>query len=169
MTISHIGARAISLYISESELKELNLIPGEIGLEEAKWLLARALEDKRLGGWEAAELTVYPGIDSVLLFARRRASAPCHFLFSDFETLITAAHICPEALPSSLSVVTEGYVLTVYPFEGETPPAVLYEFSKELENVPYLASHLREQDAVLLATSALSSLRTHFAKMEGLG
>ena len=163
MTISQIGARAISVYISESELKELNLVPDEIGLEEAKWLLARALEDKRLGGWEAAELTVYPGIDSVLLFARRRASAPCHFLFSDFETLITAAHLCPEALPSSLSMVTGAYVLTLYPFEGEMPPAVLHEFSKELENVPYLASHLREQGALLLEHAALYYLRAHFA------
>ena len=163
MTISQIGSRAMSLYITESELRELNLMPAEIGLKEAKWLLARALEDKREGSWEAAELTVYPGVDSVLLFARRRASAPCHFLFSDFEALITVSHLCPETLPSSLSAVPAGYVLTVYPFEGEMPPAVLYEFSRELGHAPYLASHLREQGASLLEGSALAYLRAHFA------
>jgi len=163
MTIQHIGTRAVSLYISGSELTELDLAPEEIGCKEARWLLAQALEQKRLGGWEAAELTVYPGVDSVLLFARRRADSPCYFFFSDFEALITAAHLCPETLSSTLSRFAPGYVLTVYPFEGEAPPPVLYEFATELSQTPYLALHLAEQGAVLFVHGAISRLRAHFA------
>ena len=162
MTIQHIGSRAMSLYITESELMELDLKPEEIGLEEAKWLLARALEDGRLSGWEAAELTIYPGVDSVLLFARRRSGLPFHFFFSDFETLVALSHLCPDTLPSSLSRVRGGYVLTLYPFEGETPPAVVYEFSQEIGTAPYLVPHMKEQNALLLPVSALAYLRTHF-------
>ena len=168
MTIQHIGDGAVALYINKSELQAFDLTPEKIGLAEAKLLLARALTGTRLTGWETAELTVFPGIDSVLLFARKEGSSPRHFFFSDFEALVTAAHFCPESLPSGLSRIPGGYVLTVYPFVGETPPAVLYEFSEELGNVPYLLPHLGEQGAALLPISALSYLRTHFPRMESL-
>ena len=166
MTIQHIGTRAMSLYITEGELKALNLALADIGPREARWLLNRALAEAQLKDWAAAEITLYPGVDSVLLFARRRAAAPCHFFFSDFETLITVSHLCPEALPSSLGRVQGGYVLTVYPFEGESPPTVLHEFSKELGRAPYFAVHQGEQGGELLSVSALAYLRAHFTPRE---
>jgi len=162
MMIQHIGTRALSLYISNDELTQMAFEPEQIGSQEARQILAYALQEKCLGGWEAAELTVYSGRDALLLFARRRSGKPVHFFFSDFENLIQAAHLCSDPLPSSLSRVPGGYVLTVYPFEGETPPAVLREFGDQLAQGAYLAAHLIEQGAALLPNGALVQLREHF-------
>ena len=163
MTISHIGNRAMSLYISAGELQALNLTPTQIGRTEAERLLEIALKENHLTGWEVAEFEVYPGRDAVLLFARRRSGQPRHFWFSDFEALIQAVHLCPDALPSALSRYQKGYLLTIYPFEGDHPPAPLHEFGQEMGNSVYLSAHLAEQGAVLLPSGALASLRMHFA------
>ena len=162
MTVSHIGNRAMSLYITDQELKALDLAPRKIGRKDALRLLAMALKESRLDGWEAAELEVFPGRDAVLLFARRKSGLPRHFRFSDFESLLAAAHLCPDALPSILCKHGDGYLLTVYPFEGDRPPAPLYEFGRELGQSVYLPAHLTEQGAVLIPAAALANLRMHF-------
>jgi hypothetical protein len=163
MIIQHIGTRAISLYIPEQELRDLDICPAAIGRAEALELLSRALAEKHLVGWEAAELEIYPGKNAVLLFARRKSGSPRHFLFRDFEDLLTAAHLCPDVLPSLLCRIKAGYLLTVYPFEGDLPPAVLCEYGEALGSSAYLPAHLLEQGAALLPTGALACLRTHFA------
>jgi len=162
MTIQRIGTGAITLYIPEHELRDLNLSPAEIGQSEALELLALALKEDRLTGWEAAELEVYAGKCAVLLFARRKSGSPRHFFFDDFEALITASHLCPEALPSILCQAKGGYLLTIYPFEGDLPPAALCEYGEAFGNSVYLSAHLIEQGAALLPTGALGCLREHF-------
>ena len=165
MTIQHIGTRAITLYIPEKELRSLNLSPNAIGQAEAMELLALALEEKHLPGWEAAELEVYTGTDAILLFARRKSGSPRHVYFDDFETLITAAHLCPDVLPSILCRWRGGYILTVYPFEGDASPAVLSEYGQDLGGSACLATHLIEQGAALVSNGALACLRAHFPPM----
>jgi len=162
MIISHIGNRAMSLYITEAELGERNLTIEALNQDEVQHLLAIALTESRLDGWEAAELEVFPGRDAVLLFARRKSGVPRHVLFPDFETLLSAVHLCPDALPSALSRTQNGYLLTVYPFEGENPPAVFYEFGREIGRSGYLTAHLKEQGEAILPTCAMARLRTHF-------
>jgi len=163
MTIQHIGTRAITLYLSERELTERNLHPAAIGRTEALELLALALEERRLADWEAAELEVYAGANAVLLFIRRKSGSPRHFYFADFEALIIAAHLCQDVLSSALFRVAGGYVLTVYPFEGDPPPSVFSEYGEDWGGSVYLLAHLIEQETALIPTGALASLRTHFA------
>jgi len=163
MTIQHIGTRAMSVYINERELTAWGLEPARIGRDEALRLLSFALTEKRLGAWEAAELEIFSGHDAVLLFVRRKSGLPRHFWFSDFETLLHAVHACPDALPSALSTVEDGYLLTVYPFEGDNPPAAFYEYGHELGQSSYLSVHLEEQGASLLPSSAMAHLRFHFS------
>ena len=162
MTIQHIGTRAITLYIPEQELRMFNFSPDAIGRPEAMQLLALALDERHLTAWEAAELEVYAGTDAVLLFARRKSGSPRHVYFDDFEALIAAAHLCPDVLPSTLCQWKDGYILTVYPFEGDMPPAVLSEYGQELGSSAYLSAHLIEQGAALVPNGALACLRTHF-------
>ena len=163
MTIQHIGTRALALYIPEQELAAMNLHPAAIGKAEAMELLALALEEKQMARWEAAELEVYTGGRAVLLFARRKSGSPRHFYFREFEELVTAANLCPDALPSVLCSVKGGYLLTVYPFEGDHPPSALTEYGEALGGGVYLTAHLLEQGAALLPTGALACLRAHFA------
>jgi len=162
MTIQHIGTRAITLYIPEQELRSLNFSPDAIGRPEAMELLALALDKRHLTGWEAAELEVYAGVNAILLFARRKSGSPRHVYFADFEALVTAAHLCPDVLPSTLCRWADGYILTVYPFEGDAPPAVLSEYGQELGSSAYLSAHLVEQGAALVPAGALACLRAHF-------
>jgi len=162
MTIQRIGTRAITLYIPEHELLDLALNPAAIGRAEALELLALALEEHRLADWETAELEVYVGGRAVLLFARRKSGSPRHFYFTDFERLVTVSHLCPDALPSTLCRWKRGYLLTVYPFEGDRPPAVLSEYGAEMGSSAHLAAHLIEQGAALVSAGALLCLRVHF-------
>jgi len=162
MTIQHIGTRAISLYIPAHELQDFDLTPAAIGRPEALELLTRALSENHLSGWEAAELEIYTGKSAVLLFARRKSGSPHHFYFSNFEELITAVHLCPDALPSVLFQAKGGYLLTVYPFEGDRPPAVLCEYGQALGSSAYLPVHLIEQGEALLPSGAIALLRKHF-------
>jgi len=163
MTINHIGISAMSLHVTESELKTLSLSPEKIGKDEALSLLRLALTEKRLDDWEVAELEVYPGRDSVLVFARRRSGSPKHFLFRDFEALVQAAHLASDLLPSCLARTDDGYVLTVYPFEGDRPPAVLYEYGDAFAGTAYLTAHWKEQQQLLIEAEAISCLQAHFA------
>jgi len=154
----------MSLYITALELQARNLTAECLGRDEALALLQTALHESRLDGWEAAELALFPGREGVLLFARRKSGLPWHFFFPDFETLIHAAHSASDTLPSVLSRASNGYLLTVYPFEGDLPPAVLYEFGCDLGQNTYLEAHLAEQGAILIPCAAMASLRTHFAR-----
>ena len=92
MIVSHIGNRAMSLYITAPELYARNLSPESLNRADALDLLALALTESRLDGWEAAELELFPGREGVLLFARRKSGLPRHFQFFDFELLLQA---CP--------------------------------------------------------------------------
>jgi len=164
MIVSHIGNRAMSLYITEPELRARNLTVERLGRDEALDLLKTALHENRLDGWEAAELALFSGREGVLLFARRKSGLPRHFFFSDFELLLHAVHSASDTLPSVLSRTSGGYVLTVYPFEGDQPPAVLYEFGRDLGQCTYLEAHLAEQGDVLIPSAAMGSLRMHFVR-----
>jgi len=152
----------MSLYITAPELYARNLSPESLNRADALDLLALALTESRLDGWEAAELELFPGREGVLLFARRKSGLPRHFQFFDFELLLQAVHTCPDTLPSTLARVQEGYLLTVYPFEGELPPSALYEFGTALGQNSYLEAHLTEQGEVLIPNAAMSALSTHF-------
>jgi len=162
MTINHIGTRAMSLYITEAELRTYRLTPDTIGQEDAMRLLKLALMETQFNRWEAAELEVYPGKDSVLLFARRKSGVPKHFFFATFEPLVQAAHLAPELLPSSLARTEDGYVLTIYPYEGDRPPAVFYEYGEPLTGAPCLPAHWTEQGQMLITNSAIACLRGNF-------
>lgn len=163
MIVSHIGNRALSLYITAPELRVRNLTPESLNRTTALVLLKSVLAESRLDGWDAAELALFSGREGVLLFARRKSGLPRHFYFSDFESLLQAVHSAPDALPSSLFRAPKGYLLTIYPFEGDLPPAVFYEFGRERGQSTYLEAHLAEQDEVLIPDSAMLCLRMHFA------
>jgi len=65
MIIQNIGARALSMYIGSDELNELGLTPDGVGRQEATQLLKEALDENAMGQWDAAELELYPGKDSL--------------------------------------------------------------------------------------------------------
>ena len=163
MTISNIGATALSIHISEEELQSKNLNLATIGQVEALLLFNFALKEKRLEDWEFSEIELFPGRDSLLLFARRKSGTPKHFLFDDFETLLTASKLCETSLPSTLSRTETGYLLSIYPFEGDRAPAIFYEFANEVQGAAHLSDHFAEQGRVLIAKNALQMLQTHFA------
>lgn len=164
MIIQNIGNRALSLYIDEQELGTLGLSPLSVGLREARIILDRALEDKALDNWQTAEMEVYPGKDSLLLFARRKSERPYHFRFYNSEPLIESALLCPAGLPSRLTLSPEGYILTVYPFEGDRPPSVLSEFGDSVEPEPALLAHFSEQGGEIIPFDAIGTLKEYFRR-----
>lgn len=160
MIIQAIGTSALSMYIDEEDLSKLGLDPRAVGKREAESLLRTALTENALPQWEAAALEVFPGKDSLLVFVRRKADKPCYFLFQDAQALIDACLQCPEALQSSLTAAPSGYILTIYPFAGESAPAVLSEYGDQADG--YLILHLIEQNGELLKQNAIGTLQKYF-------
>ncbi|MGL5513947.1 MAG: hypothetical protein ACRDBM_12025 [Sporomusa sp.] len=164
MIIQNIGTRAISMYIDSDELSELGLSPDSIGQQEASELLKKALDDRAIKQWDAAEMEVYPGKDSLLLFVRRKSAKPYYYIFTDLECLITACSVC-RPMPSSLLCCPEdegSYLLTVFPLEGDNPPAILSEFASQVELSPYQAIHYDEQSEYILSHNAIAVIRQFF-------
>lgn len=161
MIVQNIGTRALSMYIDSDELSDLGLSPEKIGQHEANQLLRKALNEKSLKEWKAAEMEVYPGKDSILLFVRRKSTKPCYFSFSDFEALISACKLC-KPLPSSLIQIESKYLLTVYPFEGDNPPAILSEYGTQLDLSTCLAIHYEEQGQYIFMEKAIALIQKYF-------
>ena len=162
MIIQNIGGRALSLYIDQPELDTLGLSPESVGCQEAHKILSRALTDRAIKNWEAAEMEVFPGRDSVLLFARRKSEKPWYFRFEDSECMICAALLCPSGIPSALTASPDGYILTVYPLEGDKPPSVLSEYGDLLHIEPELSLHYAEQGGNIIRHYALDTLKQYF-------
>lgn len=162
MIIQNIGTRALSMYIGSDELNELGLTPDGVGQQEATQLLKEALNDNSLGQWEAAELEVYPGKDSLLLFVRRKAATPYYYIFENIDAVISACLLCPEGLPSSLAVMGDEYLLTIYPFEGDTPPSILSEFGEVRSMSQCYALHCGEQGEMIVREGAIETFKKYF-------
>lgn len=164
MTLSHFGPAAISLYITEEELNQRNFTREALGPQEAYALLAQVLQEQSCDPWQKAEIEVYPGCDSILLFARRPSEKMRHFFFDDFEDLITLAALLPTTPDACLNRVEGGYLLSLSLFSEEAPPAILFEFAQErATSGPYLVAHLKEQGACLIAQDAIGQLKTYFS------
>lgn len=161
MIVQNIGTRAISMYIDKKELIEMGLHPDEIGQQEANQLLKRALDDGSISQWKTAEMEVYPGKDSILLFVRRKSLKPFYFVFPNFEALVSACQMC-RSMPSSVNSVDGKYLLTIYPMEGDDPPAILSEFGSQIEISQCLAFHYEEQGEYIFAEQAISKIQKYF-------
>jgi len=149
------------MYIGSEELCELGFSPNDIGQQEANQLLKKALDDNSLKQWAAAEMEVYPGKDSLLLFVRRKSTKPFYFIFSDIEPLISACQTC-QPLPSSLGYIDNKYLLTVFPLEGDNPPAIFSEFGNEIQLSMCQAIHYEEQGEFILSQQAIGEIKKYF-------
>lgn len=162
MTISHIGSQNLSLYITESDLKEHNIDIDCFGQKEALLFLQQALEDSNTDTWKAAQVEIYPGKNSLLLFARRKTGNPSHFFFSSLENLIQVAHQAKGPIPACLYQSQGGYLLSVSPFEGDTLPYLFTEFATNLTEEHFFHLHLKEQGSLIFPDFALCQIKEHF-------
>ena len=166
MTVSHIGAHSISLYITEAELLLHNIDINDFDCKDALTLLNQALGAPQAKAWAAAELEIYPGKDSLLLFARQKTGAPSYFFFPHFEALLLCVQQNERALPSCLYQLGQAYILSVCTYEGDVLPAVFHEFGTQLKTNSYIEAHMQEQATQILSNSALCQLKAHFLQID---
>lgn len=163
MEIQSIGDGKLVIYIKGDELRKLPAAPSEITTTEAADILRCALGQTYDQSWESVYFEVYPGKDSLLLFALQHSGNPTYFEFMTIEPLIDAAKACPSGIISYLTCINDMYVLIVYPWNGEYPPKALYEYGQELSRPPHYALHLSEHSKVLSGPAALDELRIIFS------
>lgn len=163
MDIQSIGEGKMVIYIKGDELNMLPTAPCKITTTEAADILRRALGQTYDQSWESVYFEVYPGRDSLLLFALQHYGNPAFFSFMSIEQLIDAAKACPSGIISYLTCINDMYILIVYPWNGEYPPKVLYEFGQELNRPPNFSLHLSEHSTVLSGPAALDEMRSIFS------
>jgi hypothetical protein len=163
MEIQQIGNGKLVIYIKGEDLKNLPASPHDITTTEAANILKLALGNTYDDSWESVYFELFPGKDSLLLFALQHSGSPSYFSFGSIEPLISAANACPSGLISYLTYINEAYILIVYPWNGDYPPKILFEYGEELSRPTHFALHLSEHSKVLAGPTALDELRTAFA------
>lgn len=158
MEIQSIGNGKLVIYIKGEELEQLPSSPDDITTADAKNILRLALGTTYDQSWESVYFELFPGKDSLLLFALQHSGNPTFFMFEGIEPLISAARACPSGMISYLTHVGEAYILIVYPWDNDYPPNVLYEYGTELIRPAHFALHLSEHTSVIAGPSALDEL-----------
>jgi hypothetical protein len=163
MDIQPIGDGKLVIYLNGDEIKQLPAPPCQMTTVEASALLRQALGATYDQSWESVYFEIFPGRESLLLFALQHSGSPSYFTFSGIEPLISAARVCPPGMISYLASANDTYILIVYPLNGEYPPKILHEFGEELVRPAHYALHLSEHSSVIAGPTALDELRTAFA------
>jgi hypothetical protein len=161
MEIQLIGSKALTVFLSGDELARRRLEPQSITAEEAADILKTALEAAGKKGWENVTLEVFPGRDSILLFAHLCFEKTAFFVFDDFETLIEAGKLCPPGIDSVITYIDESYVLSVYSEDGEFP-AHLCEYGTKLARPSKYALFLSEHGKKIAGPDGIDSIKKFF-------
>jgi hypothetical protein len=162
MDIQLIGDGKLVIYLADEDVKRLPAAPSQMTTSEAAELLRCALGSTYDPSWDSVYFEMYPGRDSLLLFAMQHSGTPSYFTFDSVEELIAAAEACPPGLISYLSYMGDTYVLVVYPWSGEQLPYPLYEYGTEFIRPSAFALHLSEHSGVIAGPAALDELRAAF-------
>ena len=163
MDVQPVGNDKLVIYLTSEELKLLPAPPSEMTTDEAAGILRLALGSTYDKSWDSVCFELYPGKDSLLLFALQHSGSPSYYVFSSIEPLISASGACPEGLISYLTYINDAYILIVYPLSGQYPPRVLSEYGEELLRPTQFALHLSEHANVIAGPAALDELRSAFA------
>lgn len=164
MDIQPIGDDKLVIYMNGEEIKRLPAPPCKMTTLEASDILRRALGATYDQSWESVYFEIFPGHDSLLLFALQHSGCPSYFTFPSIESLISAAEACPPGVISYLASLDDTYILIVYPWNGECPPSVLHEFGEEIVRPSHFALHLSEHADILAGPTALDEVRAAFAQ-----
>jgi hypothetical protein len=162
MEIQLISDGRLMIYLTGEDVKKLPAAPSEITTTDAAEILRNALGPTYDTSWDSVCFELYPGRDSLLMFALQHSGIPSFFMFPDCEGLISAAQACPPGLISYLTYADENYILIVYPWNGERPPYVLFEYGTELIRPASYALHLSEHSNVIAGPNAMDMMRNAF-------
>lgn len=162
MDIQLIGDGKLVIYLKGEELNDLPAPPRELTTNEAEVILRQALGSTYDKSWESVYFEMFPGRDSLLLFALQHSGSPTYYEFESIEPLISAACVCPPGLISYLTHTDDAYLLIIYPWQNQQPPRVLSEYGEELTKSPYYSLHLSEHSKVIAGPMALDELRSAF-------
>lgn len=162
MEVQLLGEGKLVIYLLKNDLQSLPAQPHEITTAHATGILRSALGSSYDERWESVCFEVYPGRDSLLLFAQQHSGNPYYFSFPDIELLIAASRACPPGLLSYLTYLDDDYILIVYPWNDDMPPHALWEFGTELILPALFSIHLSEHSRVLTGPSAIDKIRRTF-------
>ncbi len=159
MEVQLIGEGKVVIYLKGDEIPAS---PDELTTAQASRILRSALGATYDKSWERVCIELYPGLDSMLLFALQHSDSPYYYAFTDIEPLISAAQASPSGIISYLTHLDDGYILIVYPMNGESPPYALWEYGTALSCPPSFSFFLSEHGKILAGPYALDRLRRAF-------
>ena len=162
MTVQPIGNSNVALYITSSDLEEHGLSPRNLTLEHAREFAHSAFLEAGISPDGSIEIEAYPEACGVLVFAHIQQPGCLWYTFTEFESLLCAAHaIGAEGPDASLFHWSERYWLSLPPGE-EQVGRYLLEFGAEQQAWPYLEGILAEYGASIFPSDALRGLCLRF-------
>ncbi len=162
MEVQLISEGKVVIYLEGDDMKELPAAPNDLTTAQASSILRSALGSTYDTNWERVCFEMYPGRDSMLLFALQHSDSPAYFAFADIESIISASRVCPAGIVSYLTYMEDSYILIVYPLNGEYPPYVLWEYGTALSRPASFSYYLSEHGKVLAGPYALDRIQLEF-------
>ena len=158
MEVQMIGEGKVVIYLKGDDIKELPAAPHDITTAQASRILRSALGATYDQSWERVCFELYPGRDSLLLFALQHSDSPYYFAFSSIEPIISASKACPPGIISYITYIDDGYILIIYPMHGEMPPYALWEYGTALSHPASFSVYLSEHGKVIAGPYALDRM-----------
>ena len=162
MDVQVIGEGKVVIYLQGDDIKKLPVSPEELTTAQASGILRSALGATYDQSWERVCFELYPGQDSLLLFALQHSDSPYYFAFADIEVLISAAQACPPGIISYLTYINNEYILILYPMHGDLPPYALWEYGHILNHPAAYSFFLSEHGKVIAGPYALDRISCTF-------
>ena len=153
MIVKTLSANVAAIYLSADELKD-RTDGGELCA-----LIRDAQTERGMPAWKGMDASLFVCGEQVLLLAW--PTEALSFVFSDFESLLSAAHSCSADLPASLTYWNDSWILLARCPCGRAP-AALYEYGSRLDGSDALAAHFAEHGETIFAADALSRLQLYF-------
>ena len=161
MLIQDISASALAVHIDTSELMLMGIKKTDLSDKDTSKILEYVLKASHKPVCKHICFEVFPGRHELLIFIRLNCSDPVYFSFSSFEDLLSSISLV-DPQPSSLYFSDGKYILSLFPWDGENLPPVLFEFGEELHAGTGFDLHLREHGKTIIISDAIERLKTSF-------
>ncbi len=162
MEVQMISEGKVVIILKGEDMKKLPASPDDMTTDQASYILRAALGATYDQNWERVCFEMYPGRDSMLLFALQHSGSPSYFSFTGIEPVISAARACPPGLLSYLTYLDESYILILYPLHGEHPPYALWEYGTALSRPASFSFYLSEHSKIIAGPYALDRIYREF-------
>lgn len=165
MVITDLGNDTYNIYLAPTDMDMLRRSSADTGRELSELVMCRICQAMNICGFKFMKAEFFEGQRDALVFVSINRGSPVYFSFDGFEKLVEALSDCAPEAASSLTLLDENYILTLYPEKsvcGLRVPFRLSEFGERLPYSPEYDLFIKEHGKVIISSGAIGQLKKVF-------